>query len=164
MPPTYRYEDIRQRIVSIVEAVPGSGRVHNRVRYGDSWQNLLDLFATPADDPETPASFRGWMVTRTAIEPVDSDSHFGAVLHLHHMQLQGIMAFSDAGDSDGTFQDLVDRVVSALEDDHDLWGESNITEGTRRPTVSTLELRMFGRVLGHYADLDFIVPTMDPQA
>lgn len=164
MPPSYTYEEIRQRIVTIIQGVSGAGQVHNRVRYSDNWQSLLNLFETPSEDPDGTPTVGGWMVTRTAIEPVDSDSHFGAVLHLHHIQLQGILLFSDLNDSDGQFQDLVDRIVSALEDDHDLWQESNVSEGTRRPTVNTIELRMFGRALGHYADLDFVVPTMDAHA
>ncbi len=161
MAKSYTYEDLRTGILAILGSVSGVGQLHNRVRYSDSWQSLLNLFSTPSEDPDVPPRVLGWMLTRTSIEPVDSDSIYGAVYHIHHMQLQGIMGFSDNEDSDGYFQDLVDRVVEALEADEALYGYSNIVQGTRRPNVNTIELRMFGRLLGHYVDMDFAVPTMD---
>lgn len=155
------YDNLRNAVAAIIEGVPGSGKVHNRIRYADQWSGLLELFSVHNIDPDKPDQILGWTVSRTSIEPSDSDSHFGAQAHLHHFQLQGMMGFSDLADSEGYFQDLIDRVIHALESDRNLWGEADIQEGTRRPTVNTIDMRKFGSALCHYTDLDFIVPTVD---
>lgn len=166
--PTSDYETMNHNILAILQGVSDVGILHDRIRYADKWQTMLDLFQLSNFQPPIPGEpapeegiLLGWMLTRTGLEPVDDDSSFGATFHLHHMQLQGIMAFSDDG-SELVFQSLINRVVAALEGNSDLWGELDVEQGLRRPVVPVIDLRKFGSMLAHYCEMEFLAATKDP--
>ena len=158
------YNTLRNNIVALLETVSEVGQVHNRLRFANNWQTLLNMFKTDPPDGVGESLLLGWMLTRTDKTPLPEDGSFGRVYYLHHFQLQGIMAHSDEGDSEGAFQDLIDRILLVLDADSALLGGSNVQEGSGPATARLIELRTFGTVLAHYAEIDFTVPTEETRA
>lgn len=110
---------IRDALVTRLEAVSGTGRVHSFLRY---------LKEGPDQRPFTDAYVvRGrlnyWAVTRTArrsVKTVGDDSYYR---RHHDVEVNVFVALSDSDESEHVFQDLLDTVANNLETgDHTLGG------------------------------------------
>ena len=155
------YDDIRQEVVSLVESVTDVGVVHDRQRWATNWSTLLDLFKHEMSDGSG-SLIRGWMVSRSSILPDTEDSSFGADRELHGFLIRGIMAFSDLEDSEGTFNNLIDQVRSALINSARLDAVSSIVvRYARVVSVRLIDIRMFGSVLCHYCELEYNIETQE---
>jgi hypothetical protein len=74
----------------------------------------------------------------------------------HEVRLRGFHGLSDVAASELTFQAIVDGILDAIDGDKTL-GKTVQESGPAR--VETIENRMFGKVLCHYAEI--IVPVLE---
>jgi hypothetical protein len=156
------YAAIRDAVAAAVLAADADvGRVHSRVRYARDWSSLLALLQHEQSDASGPR-VKGWMLTRTTNLPDPPDSAYGSVARTYTFVLRGLLAFHDGDDSynsDAEWQDTLDAVVEALDDLRNLnpTDSSVLVQGAGPCSVRVNELRMFGQVLAHYAEIDYPV-------
>lgn len=152
------YTTVRDAVQAVVASVPNIGQVHGRERFADNWPRFLDLFKSTI---ATVDQIRGWMVTRERILQEVAESAFGKWVHHHDFVIRGVMSFADADDTETTFQTLVDAVVAKLESDSSLSGTA-IVWGQEPVEVRAIDIRMFGSVMCHVAEIAVAVHTSDP--
>lgn len=142
------YANVRARIKAILLGVEGVEIVHEYDRFIANWEKFLELFKDSGD------RINGWMISRRRL---DTARHRSQVEERgHDMRLRGVYGLSDAAASELVFQDLVDRVMDALNGDKTL-GKTVQESGPARAEI--IENRMFGKVLCHYVEI--IVPVLE---
>jgi hypothetical protein len=144
-------QQIRGRITLQLSQIPGMGIVHGFQRWADTWPKFLDHFKTNED------RIHGWIVTRT--RTAQRQTTMGAVERAHVFLIRGVYGLKDDQATELTFQALVDSIVEkftpdstldgACETTHPDWGPMANAAGLQADTV---EHRMFGKVLCHYAE------------
>jgi len=136
--------DIRTQIKSVLESVDGIGTVHEYERWSNTWENFLEHFKDSND------RINGWTITRRAT-PAERRT-MPIVTRRHEFVIRGIYGLNDADESELTFQDLVEAIQDAFEDQYNLGG---YVENSGPLQVNVVEPRMFGKVLCHYAELTY---------
>lgn len=132
----------RTRIKAILDGVSGVQNTHNRERYAEQWSDYLDLFKTAGNKID------GWTMQMEGAPEVAGTSrtnYRGYAFVLRH-----IYGFDDTNGSQITFEDFNETVCDALRADPDLNGTATISSP---PEIRISELRMFGSVLCHYAEI-----------
>src|ERR1051326_2091269 len=123
------YDSIRQHIAALIRTVdPDIGAVYDRIRWANNWVTFLNLFKHTMSDGSGDRIL-GWFLTRVHVDVDLPNSRFGGYTRNHGILIRGIMGFSAEHDSDGHFQDLVDKVINILDADNNLLEASNITQG-----------------------------------
>lgn len=133
---------IRTAIKTDLESVSGIGPVHEYIRLAKDWGTVLARFK------DSHNKINSWMITREAT-PGEEDTR-DSFERIHHMKLIGVYGVQDSAATELTFQDLVEAIVAALHADTELGGT---TYRSGPVQVATVEHRMFGAVLCHYAEL-----------
>jgi len=147
--------DIIATVADMLAAVEGVGpNVHARIRWGADEAKFKELFQ---DD----GKILGWTVTREATTATDL---VGVTIDKHAIVIRGYLSLSDADATETTFQDLVETIRDAFNQNRRL-RVAGISKAafTSRVSVRTVEHRMFGGYLCHYAELvlladDFVKP------
>jgi len=141
------YTELRNGLTDLLYAVPGVGRTHNRLRYAADWKTFLDRFSASVTGDR---QVRGWWVERERRE--DAYHSFGKMNMRHIFVVRGVLSFSDTADTDSVFGDVVDAVMDAL-------GGATIAGAWEvgPPTLRINDLRQFGSVLCHYAEIELPV-------
>lgn len=138
---------IRTEIKNILETVTDIGLVHDYERWSVDWNTILSLFKPTGKD-----YIRGWMITRAATtEAVLTQGIGGSNVREHRFVIKGVMGLKDAQATEKTFHDLVEAVCTALRQNPAL---NNSAEESDPPQVLTVDIRMFGQVLCHYAEIE----------
>lgn len=152
------YTDVRDTVVSILQTIPSIGQVHNRMRWGANWSDLLEMLLTRPDDGGEPV-LRGWMVSRSSIldEPGDNQA-FGKVFSGYVFTIRGVSGFQQDEDSETPFQELIDEVRLALRRGgvgEDLYETSSavFVPNSADTAVQVIDIRMFGSILAHYCEM-----------
>ncbi len=154
--------DIIDAIAAALENVDGIGIIHKYERWSADWGRFLELFRTGRTSKDS--RINGWTISRTSVQ--DGRTEYGVRWTAHEFRLRGIYGLSDEDASELVFQALVDRVVDAFRSDPTLGGVCVTTNphgyGSTTPdqygvAVSTIENRMFGTVLCHYAEATLYV-------
>ncbi len=133
--------DIRARIKTDLLTVSGIGQVHDYERF--------------AADPTSFASFfvsaglvNGWTVV------VGMDSHWSSgheVDRFYRVTIRGYRVLNDAAASAKTFDEEIDGVMTALEND---WHLNHLVENLEDGIeAGDPEHRLFGEVLCHYIEI-----------
>ena len=144
------YSDIRDAIVTRIQTVANVGTVHNRLRWSSNVSDYLDTFTSSIGGQ---VQTRAWMVTWEGIPEAWADpSAFGRIGERYVFTVMGIESFKDSAATEGTLYDLVELVKEALRNRKD-FGLANVVDYSVRVTVPTLEVRQFGSVLCHVAEL-----------
>ena len=162
-----RYREIGEAISSEISSVAGAGRVHVYQRWSADLGKYLDLFRWEASDGL--AQIRGWVLTRerageeAASIGSSASGGFtpaGLVRRTHTFLLFGIMSAEDAVGSEVAFQDLLEDICDRFRNNKTLrlLDESGAPrvrslERLQPPQVDLIELRTFGSVLCHYAEI-----------
>ncbi|MDE0331595.1 MAG: hypothetical protein OXL41_06965 [Nitrospinae bacterium] len=162
-----RYREIGDAISAEISSVPGTGRVHSYQRWSADLGKYLDLFRWPMSDGLT--QIRGWVLTRERagedVASIGSNASGGFTpsglsRRTHTFLLFGIMSAEDAVGSEVAFQDLIEEICDRFRDDKvlrllDESGSSRVLslERLQPPQVDLIELRTFGNVLCHYAEI-----------
>ena len=140
--------DIRSEIKTILEAVDDIGIVHDYDRWAKNWDDFLSLFKT-ADN-----KIHGWCFFRKAT-PAKRDT-MPTIQRTHHFRIKGIYGLSDADASETTFQDIVEAIQDAFDSKYMLNNAAGVIN-SGPVQVHLIENRLFGKVLCHYAELDYEV-------
>ena len=127
-----------------IAGVVNQETVYNRLRYASKWDEYLAKFTATLTGRRL---INGWWVERERI--VDTYHSFGKVDRAQTFVSRGIMGFKDELDTDGLFGDQVDTVMDALT------GVQVTGAWEVGPSVvRVLDLRSFGSVLCHYAEIE----------
>ncbi|MEE9274873.1 MAG: hypothetical protein V3V62_06160 [bacterium] len=155
------YKEIAAAIAAEVSSVADAGRVHTHQRWAADLSKYLDLFRWEAPGGED--QIRGWMITREgAREELGSFAGSGGGFtpaglnrRTHTFLLFGIMGFEDAAASELPFQDLIEGVCDRFRGAEALRlrGKVKSLERLQPPQVDLIELRTFGSVLCHIAEI-----------
>ncbi len=135
------YAQIRAAVASILSSVPGMGVVHQYERHAADWDKFLSLFRHQD-------KINGCTITRrgvSAIRPARSVEDRN-----HRLLIRAYYGINDSAGSEHTFQALVDAVLDDFPDEV-LIEETVYDFGPVQ--VETIEPRLFGSVLCHYAEL-----------
>lgn len=127
-----------EEIAAVLSAVEGSGVVHTRMRWADTWQDFLLLMRDQSSRKEGPV--RGWEITRKAGTPE------GAPMWSETWQLHYYLGLSDKDETEYAFQDHLNAVVRAWRLATLSWGA--VPYGLK---IVLAEPRAFAGVLCHYA-------------
>ena len=162
-----RYREIGDAILAEISSVPEAGRVHAYQRWSADLGKYLDLFRWEAGGGL--AQIRGWVLTRerageeAASIGSNASGGFapaGLSRRTHTFLLFGIMSAEDAAGSEAAFQDLIEKICDRFRDEGTLrlLDESGAPrvrslERLQPPQVDLIELRTFGNVLCHYAEI-----------
>jgi len=162
-----RYREIGDAILAEISSVAGAGRVHSYQRWSADLGKYLDLFRWAAGGGL--AQIRGWVLTRERAgeEAASVGSNAaggftpaGLSRRTHTFLLFGIMSAEDAAGSEVAFQDLIEEICDRFRNDRTLrlLDESGAPrvrslERLQPPQVDLIELRTFGNVLCHYAEI-----------
>lgn len=144
------FEEVRDAIKTLLEAVDGVGEVHDYVRHTVFWDEYFR-------DHVDAGKINTWEITRraaaqeitnvqgaTATEPYFDDTHSVVII--------GRVVLNDAKKSEQEFQAVIDRIVAAVRLDTLLGG---VVLKPRSAQVPLIEHRMFGGVLAHYVEITF---------
>jgi hypothetical protein len=140
---------IRTQIFSILSGVSDIGKVYDYERWAADWVQFINLFKTTIDGED---QIRGWEIGRkSAPEKIFT---MGLNLRDHAFVIRGYMRVNDASASEKTFNALIEAIADAFRDNFTLNGAAESHDWIQ---VDTIEFRLFGGVLCHYAELSLIV-------
>jgi len=136
-------KDIREQIKAILAGVSGIGVVHEYERWAVHWDKFLDLYR------DGNGRIHAWTITRVAT-PSKRDT-MPTLQRMHKFRIRGIYALDDDGGSELVFQDLVEDIQDAFDDEYDLGGHV-LNSGPVQ--VKIVETYRVGGVLCHVAELE----------
>jgi len=135
--------DIREQIVAVLSGVSGIEIVHRYVRLAFNREKLLELFK------DSKGKICGWMITRRVTAATRKT--MPVVERDHTFRLYGIYGVKDGAGSELVFQDMIEDIQDAFDDQYSL-GDTVTNSGPIQ--VKLVEYREIGGILCHYAELD----------
>lgn len=149
--------DIRADILDVIEDIPDIGIVHDYERFSNDWTTYLDRFSVTIDGTK---QVRGWTIGYAGTpesEQAQFDDGTLPVLRSSRWIIRGYLGLDDSRETEKLFQDLVEDVLDALDDDHvDLHDPADYFH-TTPAIVPIVEHRVFGSVLCHYCEIALTV-------
>lgn len=144
--------DILGRLKDIISAVAGIGIVHDYERSSRSPAEWLDIMTSGG-------KINGWTISREATE---SEWEYHTTNRLRHIfKIKGYYAVDDANASEKTFQELVDLVRKAFNNNETLTGTSLrlIAEanGDEVATEALIELQQESSEISYNEDGDALI-------
>jgi len=140
---------IRSAIKNALDTVSNAGATHDYQRWSADWQAFLDLFKTTVGSTD---QIRGWTIAGGPVEVDDAVEEFGGrYLRGYGYTIRGYLGVDDSAATEKTFAGLVEDVMDALDADATLHGSTYYDTSWARCDVQ--ELRIFGDVLCHYAEV-----------
>lgn len=146
--------EIASAIVAVMQTVEAVGQVHNRNKYNASWDKFFDQFAYNWNGQK---QVRGWYlsiptVTATSGEGDSFDSHWDTYDYV----IRGLMSYSDGGETEPAFEDLIYTVRDVLQAQGTFGlvsAPDRVVDGSIAVTIPTVDMRTFGSVLMHYCEM-----------
>jgi hypothetical protein len=135
----------RDAITNAVAGVTNIGQVYNHARFSANWPDFLNLFKVSI----ATTHLRGWWISRESMV-VEHESFPNLDQHTMAFVIHGILSYKDGGNSDSTFADLLGSVKAAI-DGLQIAGFWQAGPAS----VRLSQLRQFGSVICHYAEIDF---------
>lgn len=141
------YHQLRDALRDQIVAVVGAKPVHARPRFSSRWDAFLDLFTALAGGRRR---VDGWWVQLERRE--DAYHSQGTINQRWEFALVGLRGFQDEADTDRDFGDEVGAVMDAV-------GGMAISGAWEvgPPLLRAYQLRQFGSVLCHYAEVAVVV-------
>jgi hypothetical protein len=145
----------RTAVYNAVNGVTGAGMVYDYERWAAEWPAFLALFKTTVSGV---TQIRGWEVCYRGFS-AETPRTFGEVRQRRHrFRVQGYMGLEDSAKSEKTFAALTESVANAIDGDATLQGNTFLE--TADAEIATLEPRLFGGTLCHYAEINVTVSEM----
>lgn len=103
--------DIHTRLVELISAIEGIGKVNSYQRYLNNLDDLAKLYVTENPVP-TEKQLKGWFIQLVDIKasPVGN----GKLENIVRFKVQGFLGISDKLESQLTMMDLVESIFNAL--------------------------------------------------
>lgn len=133
--------DIRTAMFNILSGVSRIGKVYDYERLAVDWAKFIRLF-------KYKNKILGWEIGRRSATE-DSTS-----VKTYKFVIRGYMGVKDSAATEKTFNALVESVAAAFRADKDLSGAAL---GHGYIQVETIDMRTFGSVLCHYAEMSIEV-------
>ncbi len=134
--------DIRTEIKSLLETVPGIGKVHDFERWTTDWKKFLEYFKTEDN------KINGWTISRSTTE--EEAQSMAVNIRTHQIIIKGYYGLKDSVESEKTFQALIESICDVLRSNHDLNGSCLTSDP---PQVTKVYPRPFGGVLVHVCNI-----------
>jgi len=148
--------EIREQIKVVLAGVPGIGVVHDRERFATDWTKFLNLFK------DADGRLNGCMFSRESRRRIQQT--IGETEKAHVFVIRRFMGLNDAEETGIIFDDHLEEVADAFDDDETLndtcrtinpdWGPMDGAVGLQ---IELSEIRMVGTVLCHYAECKLCV-------
>lgn len=138
---------IRQQIYTILSGVPGVGKVYDYERWSVDWTKFVTLFQDSAS-----GRILGWEMSRVAVE-----SQFLSRVEeevTHRFVIKGYLGLKDADATEKLFNGLIEAIRAAFRGNVTLNGVAELATPLTAPII---DVRTFGSVLCHYAELHLAV-------
>lgn len=135
--------EIRTEIKSLLETVPGIGKVHDFERWTNDWKTFLSLFKTEEN------KINGWTISRSFTK---EKVHAATAVNIrtHRIIIKGYYGLKDSIESEKTFQSLIESVCDVLRKNNDL---NSSCWGSDPPQVTKVYPRPFGGILVHACNI-----------
>ncbi len=135
--------EIRIQIKTLLETVPGIGKVHDFERWTTDWNAFLNYFK------DSHNRINGWVITRSETsERLQSPEAVN--VSAHTFVIKGYYGLQDSLESEKIFQDLIESVRSVLR-------VNSTLNGTCRriypPSVNILANRPYAGILMHQCEI-----------
>jgi len=139
--------EIRTQIKTLLETVPGIGKVHDFERWTTDWNAFLNYFK------DSNNRINGWVITRSETgERLQSPEAVN--VSTHTFVIKGYYGLKDSLESEKIFQDLIESVRSVLRVNSTLNGTCR---RTYPPSVTILANRPYAGILMHQCEIQFKV-------
>lgn len=145
-------EAIRQDIYDVLVSMNTIGQVHDRERWAAEWDDYLALFKTQINGVD---QICGAEVIYKGFAPIDETFSTCSVVRAHNFVIVFLLGLNDEDATEKTAAELVEDIADELDTDSVLNG--SLYFGRFPSAVETFELRNFGGVLCHYAEIRKIV-------
>lgn len=137
----------RQAIYNILRALPNIGKVYDYDRNAVDWDKFIELFK---DAPS--GRILGWEISRGSaqaekISSIEEESSHGFII-------RGYMGVKDADKSELLFNAKLEQIRAAFRGNNTLGG---LCLDISALSASVIDVRTFGTVLCHYAELRLTV-------
>lgn len=141
--------DIKAKLLTITDI----GQVHDYYRWSKEAGKFLTMFSTTIGGVP---QIRGWEITR-----VSAPEHKrGAFWRHHQFRIAGYMGLRDATATDKTFQTIIENICETFRvaSGGATWDYRNgDSPDNSAAQVNMIDVREFGAVLCHYADITLSV-------
>ena len=138
------YPEILEQTLAIAAAVDGAGVGHRYQRWAAHYDQFLALFK------DAGGKVNGFCITRDkAAEKTATASHNERI---HRLRLRFYRGLNDADASELVFQQYIDATCAAFRSKRTLNGAASDTTPVQ---AEVIDVRMFGGVLCHFAELVF---------
>ena len=148
---------VRDAIAAKISAVPNVGVVHKYERFSKSSDTLKALYYD-----SSLKRIQAWTVRRKASQKRDIET--GLLSRVDRWQVSFFMGMNDADQTGILFDDLLQTVVDAFDDDPTLGGVTDIIRDNRGPyglQVDDIEPVVFAGLLCHRASLTLMTDTTE---
>lgn len=145
------WQAVRDEVQTLLAGVSGIGQVHNRLRRIVNDQDLKAVLVSGG-------IINGWMHTRIGTQSTVLTN--AENLERHQWMLRGWYSFDDAGNSEQTFQTLIEAIRAALRPELTLNDTAELVEPAQlldNPEPHVLIPPGDGGVLCHMAELRFVI-------
>lgn len=123
--------------------------VSNRERWAADWSTYLDTFKATIGGTD---QVRAWWVTLEAIQAAPMS--FGNTSRTYVFVARGVLGLDDSESTEGTFLDLCESVMNAVDGRTDLGSSAVIDYSVGPSQLRQIEHRVFGGVLCHYGEIE----------
>jgi len=158
---------IRDALVKVIQSVPDTGQVHNRYKYASDWNVFLDKFTVTIAGKK---QIRGWWISIPTLPGGLNYDSFETHWHNFVFPIRAIMGYSDTDDSETEFENMIYAVHGKLHEQGVLGLgplqlaptiDQVIPGGSIDVILPLIDIRTFGSVLCHYAELYLTVGVKD---
>jgi hypothetical protein len=147
----------RTVLTNLLNSVTGIGVVHDYDRWCNTWDEFLTLFK-----PTGQSYIRGWSVTCNGWTEESFHKYYtegrSCVRRAYSYIIRGYFSLDDSAATEKTFAALAESVMQKLDGSKTLHPDTP-DDDPEIPyaQLRVLELRMFGGVLCHYAEINQII-------
>lgn len=137
---------IRQKLFTVLKAVPNIGKCHDYSRWANDWVKFIELFK------DASGKILGWELGRVAVQGQYISNAEAEEVHVY--VIRGYMSVKDDQKSEKVFNGKIEEIRAAFRRNYTLDDTVNFVSPV---TATVIDTRFFGEVLCHYAELQLQV-------
>ncbi len=148
---------VRAAVYAVVNAVPNKGVAYDYERHSTTWQAYLTLFKVTVGSTD---QIRAWTVACASFtqERIEFRTEGKAgLLRTYQFIIRGYLGLDDSAATEKTAIALAEDVIEALDDATTIRPPTAGYYDAQPAQLRTFELRMFGDVLCHYAEIGVVI-------
>lgn len=142
------YATILAKIKSEIEEITDIGIVNDYLRHSKDWTTFLNLFR-----PTGKTYIRGWEISRSATDEIYDDVNVTS-RRTYTFLIRGYAQLDDSASSEKTFQGLLESICDKFRGNPTLDATATLTGPVQ---ITSVDIKTFGSVLCHYAELSIII-------